>query len=308
MHKPIILGLVLRRSESFYSFTFVMSPVPKSIKLNNGNSMPTLGLGVYLLPLAECAEIVNNALEVGYRHLDSARLYGNERETAEGIARFLKSNSSVKRQDIFYTTKIWPSDFGYEATTRALQQSFDEIKNDIGYIDLVLLHHPTAPPQKRLEAYQALQDAYRKGLVKNIGVSNYGVHHLEELYSQPWLTIEPAVNQIELNPWCQQADIVDFCRKHNIIVQAYSPLMFGHRLDDPELVALAQKYSKTTAQILIRWNLQNGFVPLPKTVRTSRLKENFDVYDFELSQDEMKFLGSPTGKYLPNGDDPTAGP
>jgi diketogulonate reductase-like aldo/keto reductase len=282
-----------------------MSPVSKSITLNDGKPMPTVGLGVYLLPLDDCADIVNNALEIGYRHLDSARVYGNERETAEGIAKFLKNHPNVKREEIFYTTKIWPTDHGFEATKAALQESYEDVHKEIQYIDLVLLHNPRSGPKRRLEAYQVLQDAVEKGIVKSIGVSNYGVHHLEELFSQPWLKIKPAVNQIEINPWCQQSDIVDYCKKHSIAVQAYSPLMFGHRLDDPELVALGKKYNKSSAQILIRWNLQKGFTPLPKTVRTSRLKENIDVFDFEISDEDVAQLGSGKGKYLPGGDDPT---
>lgn len=282
-----------------------MPSVTKSIILNNGYKIPSMGLGVYLLPLDECSDIVNNALEVGYRQLDSARLYGNERETAQGIAKFLKSHPDIKRSEIFYTTKIWPTDHGFEATAAALEESYNDVHDEIEYIDMVLLHNPRSGPKRRLEAYQVLQDAVEKGIVKCIGVSNYGIHHLEELLSQPWIKVKPVVNQIEVNPWCQQNEIINFCKKHSIVVQAYSPLMLGHRLNDPELVALSDKYKKTPAQILIRWNLQRGLVPLPKTVRIGRLRENFDVYNFEISDQDMRQFGSTEGKYLPGGDDPT---
>ncbi|ANB15795.1 aldo-keto reductase superfamily protein [Sugiyamaella lignohabitans] len=287
-----------------------MAPkVSMTVQMNTDRPIPTIGLGVYLLPLDKTAEIVETALNIGYRHFDSARLYGNEEETAEGIANFLEKNPNVFRSDIFYTTKIWPSDFGYDKTMAAVKDSYDLVKKSIGYIDLILLHTPESTTQKRLESYRALQDAVEQGIVKNIGVSNYGVAHLKELLAYPELKYKPVVNQIEINPWLQHVDITQFCKNNDILIQAYSPLMFGGRLRDPQIVKLADKYKKTPAQILIRWNLQKGFIPLPKSVHAHRILENFTVFDFEISDQDVEDLGDKTSHYYGSpGSDPTKAP
>jgi diketogulonate reductase-like aldo/keto reductase len=278
----------------------------KSLKLLSGYSIPSIGLGVYLIPLSETAKIVELALQKGYRHFDTARIYGNEEQTGEGIVNFLKKHPEVKRSDIFYTTKVWTNEFGYDRTTTALKESFEDVEQ-LQYIDLVLLHSPETTKEKRLESYRALQDAVDQGFVKSIGVSNYGVHHLKELLSWPELKYKPVVNQIEINPWLQHRDIVSFCEKEGIVIQAYSPLLFGRgKLFDQSLAKLAEKYHKSPAQILIRWNIQKGYIPLPKTARAERLEENISVYDFELDPKDVEGLGDPSAKCLASpGPDPT---
>lgn len=278
----------------------------KSLKLSSGRTIPSIGLGVYLIPLTETAGIVEKALEKGYRQFDTARIYGNEEQTADGIVNFLKKHPEVKREDVFYTTKVWTNEFGYDRTTNAVEESFEDAK-ELGYIDLFLLHSPETTKERRLSAYRALQDAMDKGIIKSIGVSNYGVHHLKELLAWDGLKYKPVVNQIEINPWLQHRDITDFCQKEGIVVQAYSPLFFGReRLQDPALAELAKKYGKSPAQILIRWNLQKGYVPLPKTARLERLEENISVFDFELDDKDVEELGDPNAKCMASpGSDPT---
>jgi diketogulonate reductase-like aldo/keto reductase len=286
-----------------------MPSIPATFTLNSRNKIPSIGLGVYLLPLDRTADIVETALNIGYRHFDSARIYGNEVETGQGITNFLAKNPNVKRSDVFYTTKIWPSDFGYERTKTAVQESYDDVKDDLQYIDLVLLHSPESTTKKRLESYQVLQEAVDKGMVKNIGVSNYGVGHLKELLEWSGLKYKPCVNQIEINPWLQHVDITSFCKQHNILIEAYSPLMFGGRLNDPEIVKLSEKYHRTPAQIVIRWNLQKGFIPLPKSIHPNRIQENFSVFDFELDDKDVDQLGDKNAHYLASpGSDPTLYP
>ncbi|ANB12775.1 aldo-keto reductase superfamily protein [Sugiyamaella lignohabitans] len=276
-----------------------------SFVLSSGAKIPHIGFGVYLAAPGETSKIVQIALSSGYRHVDSASFYKNEKEAADGIAAFLKTNPSVKRSDVFYTTKVWLDDFGYEKTKAAIKKSLQNAAS-IEYIDLILLHAPQGPSQLRLGSYKALQEAVVEGSVKNIGVSNYGVHHLKELLSWPELKIKPAVNQVEVNPWLQRQDIAAFCKEHGILVEAYSPLMRGNRLDDPELVALANKYGKSVAQILVKWNLQKGFLPLPKSATESRIKSNIEVDDFELSKEDLDNLGSASDKFVTApGWDPT---
>lgn len=235
---------------------------------------------------------IETALSVGYRVIDSARLYRNEAVCAQGIANFLKNNPSIKREEIIYTTKVWPTDFGYDKTMKAVQESYGLVKDAIGVIDLYLVHTPQASTKIRLETYQALQDCVAKGLIKEIGVSNYGVAHLKELLEWDGLKVHPTYNQIELNPWLQHEDITEYCAKHNIIVQAYTPLMSGAKNNDPVVQSLARKYNKRPAQIFLRWNVQKGFMPLPKSAKIERMKQNLDVFDFTLSTEEIDALGN----------------
>ncbi|ANB14254.1 aldo-keto reductase superfamily protein [Sugiyamaella lignohabitans] len=276
-----------------------------SYVLNSGAKIPNVGFGVWEAPQDETSKLVEIALQSGYRHIDTAKCYDNEKESADGIAKFLKENKEVSRKDVFYTSKIWLDEFGYEKAKKAVQKSVDAASS-IEYIDLLLLHGPEPPANLRLGAYKALQEAVAEGKVKNIGVSNYAVHHLEELLNWPELKIKPAVNQVEINPWLQRDDIAQFCKKNNILIEAYSPLMRGERLDDPALVALAKKYNKSVAQVLVRWNLQKGFLPLPKSATASRIKSNIDVYDFELSEEDFESLGDINSYFVAGGNwDPT---
>lgn len=266
-------------------------------KLPNGSEIPVIGFGVYLIPISETAQAVKGALEVGYRLIDSASCYSNEQQCGEGIMEFLAENPEYKRSDIFYTSKVWETDYGYESAKEAVDVSLAEVK-DLEYIDLYLIHSTAGGKQTRLDTYKALQEAVEAGKIRNIGVSNWGVKHLQELLEWPGLKVLPVVNQIEYSPWLQHGDIVSFCKKNNIIIEAFSPLTVGQRLADPSVVKLAEKYKKSAAQILLRWSVQTGAIPLPKTVRAQRMKENIDIFDFELSKEDVENLGDASSYYV----------
>lgn len=275
--------------------------------LNSGNKIPSIGLGVYLTPANVVEDVVFQALETGYRHLDCARYYKNEHEVCNGIAKWLKANPAKnKREDVFYTTKIFDTDHGYELTKKAIADSLDKAAA-IDYIDLVLIHSPQSNSEKRHGSWMALQEAVESGKVKNIGVSNYGIKHLEELLSYEDLKITPAVNQIELHPWLTRQELVKFCQSKNITVEAYSPLVRGKKFDDPTLLKLADKYDKSVAQILINWSLDKGFVALPKTTTISRLLPNLESSQFKLSSEDLAILDSLDENYT-SGWDPTVYP
>ncbi|KAF5109671.1 hypothetical protein DV454_004953 [Geotrichum candidum] len=271
------------------------------VKLNSGHSIPIIGFGLYQTKASEATDCVLLALEDGYRHIDTAIAYYNERDSAEGALRFLeKPGQTVKREDIFYTTKIWCDNQGYEKATAAIQASLDKLSGhskegqtdrNLGYIDLILIHNPITSREKRLGTWKALEEAFKAGKVKSIGVSNYGIPHLEELFNWEGQTITPAVNQLELHPWLQRTELIEYLRNKNIVPEAYSPLTRGKRFDDPKLVELAKRYNKSPAQILIKWSIQAGFVPLPKSVHPQRIKENIDIDDFELSAEDFDALG-----------------
>lgn len=259
--------------------------------LSSGKKIPNIGFGTYAI--RPCSSVVYQACKAGWRLFDTAIMYHNEAEVAAGISKWLKEDpANNKREDIFYQTKLLNSQHGYEKAKRAIADSLSRAK-DIGYIDLYLIHDPMSSKKLRLETWKALQEAVESGHVKSIGVSNFGVHHLEELLQWEGLTIPPVVDQVELNPWLQRTDIHQFCDTNNIILEAYSPLTQGYKLKDPELLALAKKYNKEPAQILIRWSLQKGFIPLPRSSTASRAISNFDVFDFELSPDDFNNLGDP---------------
>ncbi|KAF9238820.1 NADP-dependent oxidoreductase domain-containing protein [Melanogaster broomeanus] len=245
--------------------------------------MPTIGLGVYENP--ECAEACAAALKVGYRMIDSARYYCNEAQTGEGVRR-----TNIPREDIFISTleDISPRLTGYEKTLDSVQES------PPGYYDLYLIHSPHGGPDTRLATYKALLKAKSDGLIRSVGVSNYSEKHIAEIESAG-LEL-PAVNQIELHPFCQQRPIVSYCNTKGIIVQAYSPLIrgkeagIGKGMDNEVVREVAKKHAKSPAQILIRWSLQKGFVPLPKSASRSRIEENFEVFDFNLDEEDMMAL------------------
>ncbi|VVT53267.1 uncharacterized protein SAPINGB_P003487 [Magnusiomyces paraingens] len=289
------------------------STIVPSLSLNSGKSIPHLGLGLYLTGTDVAPALVKEALEIGYRHIDGAALYKNEAETAQGVVDFLAAHPEVKRSEIFYTTKVWGDNLGYEETKASLASSWEKLKG-LGYIDLVLVHSPIAPTDvtlskddpayfetqraarrvKRLGTWKALQEAVEQGLIKTIGVSNYNEEHLKELYAWEGLTIKPAVNQIEVHPWLQRESIAAYSQKLGLVVEAYSPLTRGKKLVeplDPHLVAIAAKYKKTPVQVLLRWSVQHGYVPLPKSTHRARLIENIDIWDFELTPEELELLG-----------------
>jgi diketogulonate reductase-like aldo/keto reductase len=252
------------------------------IELNNGKTMPRLGLGVYEMRSgAKSVETIAFALKNGYRHLDTASLYNNEAEVGEAVRA-----SGLSREDVFVTTKLWNSDHGYDSALRAFEKSLKLMKFD--YVDLYLIHWPV--PQGRQESWRALEKLYEEGSCKAIGVSNYMVQHIDELNKQA--NVIPAVNQIELHPfnYAQRKPVIELCQKHNICVECYSPLTKGVRLRDPGIVEFAKRYDRSTAQVLIRWGLQKGFVTIPKSARPERIIENANVFDFSISEEDLTAL------------------
>ncbi|KAI0254743.1 Aldo/keto reductase [Lactifluus subvellereus] len=240
--------------------------------------MPLIGLGVYQNP--NCKPACRAALQCGYRHIDSARAYRNEAQVGEAVR-----ESGVPREDIFVTSKINKIAGGYQSCLNAIDDSLKNFGFD--YLDLYLIHSPYGGEAARLEAWRALLAAQKVGKLRSVGVSNYNVKHLDEI-REAGLDL-PSVNQIELHPYCQQKTIVDYCRSHGIVVQAYTPLVrgeFGNFL----LQELSEKYGRDPAQILIRWSLQHGFVPLPKSQNPDRVRSNIDVFNFELSREDTERL------------------
>lgn len=253
--------------------------------------IPKLGLGTCYLKYPQ--QTVLAALNMGYRLVDTAVMYGNELQVGQGIAQWMDQDPAQNhREDVFYTTKLLDSQQGYDNAVRAISTSLKAVPR-LGYIDLILIHSPQTNKMRRLETYQALQEAVDQGLVRYIGVSNYGVRHLKELLDWSGLKYKPYVNQVELNPWLQRTELVDFCKNNGILVEAYSPLTQAHKLRDPQLVNLASKYDKTPGQILLRWSVQKGFIPIPKTDKRERLQENLGALDFELVPEDVESLGDP---------------
>ncbi|SCU88529.1 LANO_0D02366g1_1 [Lachancea nothofagi CBS 11611] len=269
--------------------------------LKNGVKIPILGLGVYKAPKEETEHIVYTALKQGYRHVDTAQFYGNEREVGLAIARFLKDTPEFTRSDVFYTTKVSPTNHGYEQAKKSILESLEKVK-EIGYVDLFLIHNPMAEPEQRLGTWRALQEFYEEGKIKAIGVSNYSIKHLEELLNWKELKVEPMVNQYELNPWLLREDLCAFCESKGIIIEAFSPLTRGFRMKDPLLQKVIEKSypGKSPAQILIRWSLQKGFIPLPKSSNEQRLRANLESLDFEISDEDMKTLTHENDYFVSN--------
>ena len=248
--------------------------------MNDGRKIPWFGLGVYLLESGtEAQQAIHHAFEAGYRHIDTARLYGNERDV--GIA---VRNSGIPREEIFVTTKLWNSDHGYQRTLAACEESLQAL--DIGYIDLYLIHWPVE--QIRTESWEALVKLQEEGKCRSIGVSNYTIHHLQELLRKS--PIVPAVNQVEFSPFLYQSELLEFCREHGILLEAYSSLTRGQKFPHPTITTMAQKHQKTPAQILIRWALQHEVIVIPKSARRERIQENADVFDFNISSTGMAQL------------------
>jgi diketogulonate reductase-like aldo/keto reductase len=251
-----------------------------TVKLNNGVEIPQLGLGVFRSPPGpKTRQAVLDALSVGYRHVDTAHIYGNERDVGQAVR-----ESGFARERVFITTKLWNDDHGYDRALRAFDRSAAELGVD--YLDLYLIHWPVE--DLRNETWRALEFLYREKRCRAIGVSNYTAVHLDELLSR--CEIAPAVNQVEFHPFLYQRQLLEYCRGKGIALEAYSPLTKGQKLVDPTLVQLAQKYQRTPAQILIRWGLQHGLIVIPKSVRRERIEENANVFDFEISTSDMRVL------------------
>jgi diketogulonate reductase-like aldo/keto reductase len=248
--------------------------------LNNGTKMPYLGLGVYQSKNGgETKNAVLYALEAGYRHIDTARIYFNEKEVGEAV-----KNSQIPREQIFITTKLWNTSQGYKAALKAFDESLSRLQTD--YIDLFLVHWPV--PGFIGESWRAMETIHKSGKCKTIGVSNYTTDHLKYLLKN--CEIRPAVNQVEFSPYLYQKNLLDFCRENGIQVEAYSPLTRGKKLNDKVLKEISAKYSKSTSQVLLRWFLQHGIVVIPKSVNQKRINENADLYDFSLSDEDMQVM------------------
>ncbi|KAI5122554.1 hypothetical protein M0805_005281 [Coniferiporia weirii] len=259
-------------------------PPPPFQQLRDGNLIPLLGFGTYEIEGREAYDTVKWALEAGYRHIDSAAWYENEKEVGNAILDFCKAHQ-VPRSEIYYTTKLRSND-GYQASKDAIQKSVDDCA--LGYIDLYLIHGPLGGPQARMDSWRAALDAKAEGKLRSIGVSNYGVKHIQEILDAG---VElPAVNQIDLHPFMVRAALVDFCQRHEIALGAWGPLVRAHKFGHPLLVKIAKKYGKEVPHVLLRYSLQKGFIPLPKTVSKERMISNTDIYDFELTDDEINGL------------------
>ncbi|WP_339167992.1 aldo/keto reductase [Brevibacillus sp. FSL L8-0520] len=254
--------------------------------LHNGVKMPWLGLGVF--KVEEGPELVNavkTAIVHGYRSVDTAAIYENEAGVGEGIREGMKE-ARIAREELFITSKVWNADLGYESTIAAYQASLDKLGLD--YLDLYLIHWPVAGKYK--EAWRALETLYKEGRVKAVGVSNFQIHHLEDLMKDA--EIKPMVNQVEYHPRLTQKELQAYCQKHGIQLEAWSPLMQGQLLDNPVLQEIATKHGKSVAQIILRWDLQNGVVTIPKSTKAQRIVENATVFDFELTSEEMERIDS----------------
>ncbi|AIQ52004.1 aldo/keto reductase [Paenibacillus sp. FSL R7-0331] len=250
-----------------------------STVLNNGVHMPWFGLGTFRAEGAEVANAVTTALELGYRSIDTAAVYGNEEEVGQSIA-----SSGVARDSLFVTTKVWNSDQGYDTTLQAFDTSCRKLGLDM--IDLYLIHWPGKDKYK--DTWRALERLYEEGRVRAIGVSNFQIHHLEELRKDSGIV--PAVNQVELHPRFIQKELHDYCTQHQIQIEAWAPLMKGRLQDNGLLQGIAGKHGKTVSQVILRWGLQNRIVIIPKSVTPSRIKENSEIFDFELTSEEISAI------------------
>lgn len=261
-------------------------PSTPTIKLNDGQQMPAIGFGTWHLADGEEAfSAVSHALKDGYRLIDTAKIYGNESGVGEAVRK-----SPVPREEIFVTTKLWPSDFGYARALDAFEGSLDRL--GLKYVDLYLVHWPERDSHLRQESWRALIELQKQAKARSIGVSNYMVEHLEEL-----LRISdamPSVNQIEFHPYIykKQRPVLEFCRKHKIAVEAYSPLNRGLGLESITVTDIAEKYQRTPAQVVLRWAIQHGTIPIPKSATPQRIKQNLEVSDFKLAEQDMEAFDS----------------
>jgi diketogulonate reductase-like aldo/keto reductase len=257
----------------------VMKKSHPTIGLRDGDPIPVIGLGVYqTTPGEETQRAVLDALAAGYRHIDTARIYENEKDVSIALKK-----SELPRQEVFITTKVWNTDHGYDKTLKACDASLKRLGLD--YLDLYLVHWPVA--RLRKDTWRAMIELKKSGKARAIGVSNYYAKHLEEMLDA---AVVPEVNQIELHPFLYPKDLTDLCTTHGIVVEAYSPLTRGERLDHPAITKVAQKLGRTNAQVLVRWGIQHGWVSLPKSKRKARIEENAAVFDFEISSEDLRDL------------------
>lgn len=251
-----------------------------SVELANGTKIPGFGLGVFQVANQDASEAVKEAITTGYRLIDTAQIYGNEEGTGEGIKKGLKA-ANLERKDLFVTSKVWNNHLSYEETIQALNESLEKLGLD--YLDLYLIHWPGKDAFRT--SYKALEDLYRQGKIKAIGVSNFQKHHLEELLD--FASIKPVLNQIELHPKLIQEELRTFCQEKGIQIQAWSPLMQGQILSQPVLKEIAQNHQRSVAQIVFRWAIQQNILVVSKSTKPERIKSNAQLFDFELTQAEL---------------------
>jgi len=266
--------------------------IDTTVTLNDGVAMPLFGFGTYQIPAGgSCQRAVAHALKIGYRHIDTAALYGNEEDVGRAVR-----DSGIPRNEIFVVTKLWNSDQGYASALKAFDRSLNRLGLD--YIDLYLIHWPE--PGKRADSWRALVEIKQQGRCRSIGVSNYTVAHLEELMRDS--PVPPSNNQVEFSPFLFQRKLLEFCRAKGIALTAYCPLTHGDKLDHPAILAIAKRHGKTGAQVLLRWALQHGVIAIPKSSRTQRITENAQLYDFELDRTDMAKLDALDAGYRTSWD------
>lgn len=269
-----------------------MLNLKSTYKLSNGVEIPMVGFGTWQTPNGETAiSSVEEALKVGYRNIDTAAVYGNEESVGIAI-----KTSGIDRKEIFVTSKVWNSNQGYETTLKAFEESLKKLQLD--YLDLYLIHWPVPKIFKEtweetsIGTWKAMEELYKAGKIKAIGVSNFNAHHIKNLTDN--CEIVPMVNQIQLSPGVDQKETIEYCKENNILVEAYSPLSTGKIFNVKEIIDMATRYNKSVSQIALRWSIQNGYLPLPKSVTPSRIKENSAIFDFEISKEDMEFINNLT--------------
>jgi len=260
-----------------------MATAVPNVRLNNGVDIPQLGFGVFQIKPRDTAEAVSTALQIGYRHFDTAEMYGNEKEVGQAIAR-----SGIDRSEVFVTSKLNNNQHTFDDALRAFDQTL--VALDMDQIDLFLLHWPLPTVNNFVERWKALERVYAEGRARSIGVSNFEAHHLQRLFEET--EIVPAVNQIEVHPYFAQNDLLAFDAEHGIATEAWAPLVQGAVLGDETVFDVAQTYGKTAAQVVLRWHVQRSSIVFPKSVTPARMRENFEIFDFELSDADMKRISS----------------
>lgn len=271
-----------------------MSVNHNTVSFHDGRTAPQLGVGVWQIEDEATASVIESALKIGYRSIDTAAIYGNEAGVGQGVAR-----SGVPREELFIATKLWNDRHGHDSTRTAFLESLDKLALD--YVDLYLIHWPVPMAGMFVDAWETMIQLRDEGLAKSIGVCNFNIDHLQTLLDKTG--VMPVVNQIELHPRFQQAELRDFHAEHDIITEAWSPLGRGRVWDDPTLTAIAEKHGRSLAQVMIRWHMQLGNMVIPKSVDPARLEENFRVFDFELDDDDMAQiarLDRADGRYGPD--------
>jgi 2,5-diketo-D-gluconate reductase A len=261
-----------------------MTDVP-NILLNNGQSIPQLGFGEFLVDPEECVDATLAALEAGYRHIDTAQMYGNEREVGEAVRK-----SGIDRGEVFITTKLDNGNHLPDDARRAFDGSLDALGVD--YVDLFLIHWPlpTRYDGDFVSTWKVLEEFYRAGRARSIGVSNFQINHLNRLAAECEVT--PAVNQVEVHPYLTQTELRQYCIDRQIAIEAWSPIARGKVADDPTIAAIAERHGKTNAQVVLRWHIERGDIVFPKSTKPERIRENFDIFDFSLSAEEIETISA----------------